>query len=95
MIAANIFSGLVLLLWTLLLRVGFSIIQGVVDQHVPGYPAAGQTHFWIGLPTTMLAVILVAVIVCNFIRRLPGPLALIAAASLLPLPLYIFSGGGV
>ena len=43
----------------------------------------------------MLAVILVAAIVCNFIRRLPWLLALTAAASLLPLPLYIFSGGGV
>jgi len=95
MIAANIIAAVITSIWIMMLRVGFSIVQGVVDQHVAGYPSRGEVIFWIGMPSMMLIAILLTAIFANAIRRSPALLGFVSVGTLLPFPLYIFSGGGV
>ncbi|MBS0416304.1 MAG: hypothetical protein JSR66_01235 [Proteobacteria bacterium] len=36
--------------------VGYDLITGVTERHVPGYPNAGQWHYYVHFPLIMLFV---------------------------------------
>jgi hypothetical protein len=42
------------LLWAFFAYIGYDGILGVVRQHAPGYPNAGQWHYYVHFPLIML-----------------------------------------
>lgn len=52
---------------------GFDLISGVVQQHAPGYPNAGQWHYYVYFPLIMLILSVGSLLLA---RRLPGALFL-------------------
>jgi hypothetical protein len=46
----TIVSLIIAAIWALLIWVGYGLIGGVAEQHVPQHPSAGQIEFLIGLP---------------------------------------------
>jgi hypothetical protein len=42
------------LLWALFAYIGYDAILGVARQHAPGYPNAGQWHYYVHFPLIML-----------------------------------------
>jgi len=50
----RIAASLTILLWTLFAYIGYHGILGVAGQHAPGYPNAGQWHYYVHFPLIML-----------------------------------------
>lgn len=94
-IAANIFAGLVCILWGSLLWIGFGLMASVSSRHIPGYPNSGQIFFYIGVPGAVTAILVLAIFTLNSIFRSPTWLAFLAAAALLLLLYYFmqYTGG--
>jgi hypothetical protein len=40
-------------LWALWAALGYHLTAGVVNQHAPGYPSAGQWHYYVHFPLAM------------------------------------------
>jgi hypothetical protein len=44
------------LLWGFFTYIGYDLVSGVAKRHVPGYPNAGQWHYYVHFPLSMLVV---------------------------------------
>ena len=82
-------------LWSLILVMGFAGIDGVRSQNVPGYPSDEQLRYYIYIPTAVLTLLGITWALSVRFRLLKALLALVAVATLLPLPsyLYYYTGG--
>lgn len=82
-------------LWSLISIVGFAGIDGVRSQNVPGYPSQDQLRYYIYLPTSVLALVLLAWVASLRYRRLKALTVLVAVVALLCLPGYLlyYTGG--
>ena len=49
----RIAASLTVLSWGLLTYIGATLISGVAHRHVPGYPNAGQWHYYVYFPVIM------------------------------------------
>jgi len=82
------------LLWGFLTYMGYSGISGVVRQHVPGYPNAGQWHYYVYFPLIMLILSVGSLLLARLM-----PVALFVTMWLLQLfvvlPFLLAYGGGV
>jgi hypothetical protein len=95
MLRTNIFASVTLLLWVLALWAGVSLIVGVVNQNVPGYPNPGQMIHYMFLPGGIVFILASSIAYFNFVRRSPTMLAGVSTLFLLCLPVFIsLSGGG-
>ena len=61
---SSILAALSVVLWGGLIWLGWIGIQGVVHQHVPGYPASGQVLYYIQVPAAALIICIMAAVVC-------------------------------
>ena len=52
----RIAAALTTVLWAFFTYVGYDLVTGVVQRHVPGYPTAGQWHYYVHFPMIMLLV---------------------------------------
>jgi len=50
----RIASALTTVLWAFFTYVGYDLVTGVAQRHVPGYPNAGQWHYYVHFPLIML-----------------------------------------
>ena|SRR5665213_177295 len=93
--AANIVTGVAVLLWIGMFVAGRSLIEGVVAQHVLGYPNLGQIEYYFVFPAFVAMALLLCAWAFNILRRWPWVLALISAGSLLALLpfLFVYSSG--
>jgi len=74
---------------------GLSAIGGVRSQHVPGYPSAGQIHFYVYFPAAILALVIAARILASrrqWLQILATPLITLALF-VLPVYLLFYTGG--
>jgi hypothetical protein len=88
-IAASITS----LLWALLTYIGYKLTSGVVQQHVPGYPNAGQWRYYVYFPLIMFVISFASLLLAKKI-----PIALFVTIWLLQLLvvlpfLFAYEGG--
>lgn len=67
MTKARIVFGAWLIIWSLVLFIGFKLYSEVVAQHVVGYPRPGQFYFYILFPCALLTSNILLVI---FFRKL-------------------------
>ncbi len=94
MMKARIVFGIWMIIWALVLFIGFKLYYGVVAQHVPGYPRAGQLYLYILYPCALLTSSILLVV---FARKLHW-LILVAAFFLqfvAFLAFFFYGGGGV
>ncbi len=84
-----------IVLWSLILMVGFSGIDGVRSQNTAGYPTYGQLRYYIYIPIGVLTAVGVSWALSVRLRLLKALPALVAVAALLCLPpyLYYYTGG--
>ena len=63
--------------------------------HTPMHPNSAQILYYIGVPGTVIAALILSAIIFNSVGRSPIWLGILSAAALLALPLYllIYSGG--
>ena len=89
-IAASLSS----LLWGLFVYLGYDGMQGIIRQRAPGYPNAGQWHYYVHFPMIML---LISVTLLLLAKRLP--MAVFLTVWILQvvvfLPFLVGYGGGV
>jgi hypothetical protein len=52
----RIAAALTTVLWAFFTYVGYDLVTGVAERHVPGYPNAGQWHYYVHFPLIMLLV---------------------------------------
>jgi hypothetical protein len=52
----RIAAALTTALWAFFTYVGYDLVTGVAQRHVPGYPNAGQWHYYVHFPLIMLLV---------------------------------------
>lgn len=64
----KVIASLTAVLWAFFTYIGYSLVDGVAQRHVPGYPNAGQWHYYVHFPLVML---LVSAGLLLFARRLP------------------------
>lgn len=93
--AANILTGIAVIVWFGLFLTGRGLIERVASQHVVGYPNFGQVETYVLWPAFVTMALLAVAWLCNGLRRWRWPLALAACASLLGLApfLLVYSGG--
>lgn len=92
---ANIFAGIVGALWLSLLWLGIDLTRGVSAQHVPNYPNSGQIFYYIGVPLSVAAGLLIVSLILNRIWRSPALLSGASGCALLFLIPYMlgYTGG--
>jgi hypothetical protein len=90
----RIAASFISLLWGFLTYMGYSVISGVVRQHAPGYPNAGQWHYYVYFPLIMLILSVGSLLLARLM-----PVALFVTMWLLQLfivlPFLLAYGGGV
>ena len=80
------------LIWGALLYLGISLTSNVVRQHVPGYPNAGQVHYYEWFPAFMLLLCILLAVVA---KRTPKALfTALWFIQLLLLVLFLFGYTG-
>jgi hypothetical protein len=67
----RIAAALTTVLWACFTYIGYDLVTGVAQQHVPDYPNAGQWHYYVHFPLIML---LVSAGLLLLARRLPRAL---------------------
>lgn len=84
-----------MVLWSLILVMGFSGIDGVRSQNVAGYPSYDQLRYYIYIPIGVLALVGITWTLSTRFRLLKALPTLVAVAALLCLPsyLYYYTGG--
>jgi hypothetical protein len=89
---ANILTGIAVVAWLSVSAIGMSLLQGLADQQVPGYPSS--THFVV-IPLIVAALLLACAWLCNRFARLPALLGCLSVASVFAALIYLlgFSGG--
>jgi hypothetical protein len=80
----RIAASMTTLLWAFFTYTGYSLVSGVAQRHVPGYPSAGQWHYYVLFPLTML---LVSVGLLLLARKLP--VALVVTLWVLQIVVFI------
>jgi hypothetical protein len=90
----RIAASLGCLLWALFTYLGYEGMASVTRQHAPGYPSAGQWHYYVYFPLTMLAVSAGLLLLA---RKLPQTLfvALWALQVAAFIPFFLGYTGGV
>jgi hypothetical protein len=86
--AANLFAGLVFCTWAWLLWAGIGTIKDAAGEHYPGYVMAREIRFCTYTPATVLALLLLALIVFNYVTHSPRILAVSALVATLLVPAY-------
>jgi hypothetical protein len=93
---ANILTAVAVLAWLGLALIGFSLIQGVVEQKVPGYPNSGQIRGFVLYPLAVAALLIAWAWFCNRILRRPAALGCLSGTALFSVLIYLMGfGGGV
>jgi hypothetical protein len=93
---ANILAVVAVFVWFGLALIGLSLVRGVVEQNVPGYPSNGQIQFLVLIPIGIAALLITCTWLCNRFMRRPPLLGCISGAALLAvLPYLLGLGGGV
>jgi hypothetical protein len=89
----RIAASLTSLLWGFFTYIGYDLISDVARRHVPGYPSAGQWHYYVYFPLSMA---LVSVGLLLLARRIPVPLfvTIWLLQLFLILPFFYGYGGG-
>jgi hypothetical protein len=94
--AANIFAGVVIVLWFALALLGRDGLNSIVAQQALGYPNMGQINLYIFWPMFVVAALLACAWFCNAFHRWPWLLGLASGSSLVAmLPYLMVWGGGV
>jgi len=92
---ANILTGVAVLAWLGISLIGLSLMQGVADQNVPGYPSSGQLQYYVLYPVVVAALLTAFAWFCN--RSVPRPMLLgcLSGTALFAVLIYLmgFSGG--
>jgi hypothetical protein len=52
----RIAASLTTLLWAFFIYMGYDLTKGVALRHIPGYPSAGQMHYYVHFPLLMMFV---------------------------------------
>ncbi|WP_174301680.1 hypothetical protein [Caulobacter sp. S45] len=81
--------------WGGLVALGLEGLKGVVEQHVPGYPASGQIIYYFLMPVTAFLISFLSGVFCLKMPRVrwAGQLILlILLLGLLPF-LFLYTGG--
>lgn len=90
----RIAASLTTAIWALFTYIGYDLVTGVAQRHVPGYPNAGQWRYYVHFPLIML---LVSVSLLLLARKLP--LALFVTVWVLQIvvftPFFLAYTGGV
>jgi hypothetical protein len=84
-----------LLAWGGLTWLGVDIIEGVRNQHAPGYPNSGQISYYIGFPCVMLALAVGTFAIARYTRFKVTAVRIQVLILLVVLPFLLLSGGGV
>ena len=92
--AGRIAAALSTVLWLLIALIGMSGIEGIRDQHVPGYPNDGQLRLYVVIPLIGLTC---SAAIFGFAKRLPSWATRIGIGISLfaLLPVFMTFGGGV
>jgi hypothetical protein len=87
-------ASLTTALWALFPFVGYELTRSVMQQHVSGYPNAGQWHYYVHFP---LAMMLVSVGLLALAKKIPLALFLTVwvLQVLLFIPFFLGYTGGV
>jgi hypothetical protein len=85
---------LMLVLWSLFLAAGIMLYRGVVGQHVPGYPNAGQFKLLLRDPSIMIGLNLIMLLLHKRINFVVVAVTSFGQLSFLLL-LFMLAGGGV
>jgi len=93
---ANILAGLAVLAWFGLSFIGLSLLRGVAEQNVPGYPSSGQVQYLIIYPMLVAALLIASAWFCNRLVHRPALLGCLSVTALFAvLPYLLALGGGV
>ena len=89
----GIAAALSTLLWGFFVYLGYDLTKGVIRQHVPGYPNAGQWHYYVHFPVFML---FYSVGLLFLAKRLPPRVfvTLWVLQIVVFIPFFLGSGGG-
>jgi hypothetical protein len=81
--------------WGGLVALGLEGLKGVVEQHVPGYPAPGQIIYYFWMPATAFFISFLSGVFCLKMPRVRWAGHLILLVSLLALLpfLFLYTGG--
>jgi len=91
----HVFAALNSVVWGGLVLLGFSLMRGVTDQHVPGYPNSGQIGYYVRMPVVM-SVFTLGLYLLSFVRRMPCLFLVIEVlALLLFFPYMLAYTGGI
>ena len=92
--ASRIAAAVSTVLWLFMALIGISGIEGVRDQHVPGYPNDGQLRLYVAIPLIGFAA---SAAILGFANRLPSwANRIVMSITLLALlPVFMTFGGGV
>jgi hypothetical protein len=89
----QIATSLTALLWGFLTYLGYVLIAGVAERHVPGYPSSGQWRYYVYFPLIMLAISVASLLTA---KRLPRgvfiTIWLLQLFVVLPF-LFVYTGG--
>ena len=93
---ANILAGIAVVVWLGISAIGMSLLQGLADQQVPGYPSSTQTQYLVVIPFIVAALLVACAWLCNRFARWPALLGCLSGASLFAALIYLFGfSGGV
>jgi hypothetical protein len=92
--AVRIVAAVSTLLWLFMSLIGISGVEGVRDQHVPGFPNDGQLRLYVVVPLIGLAS---SAAILVFAERLPkwAKRTGVTISFLVLLPVFMIFGGGV
>jgi hypothetical protein len=88
--SSKILAFLVTTAWTVVLLMGFGSINAVRSQHAPGFPSAGQVHYYVYVPAAMLALVVALWSVAARYPPIRIPAVFSISLALLALPGYLF-----
>ena len=88
--SSKILAFLVTTLWAVILLMGFGSINAVRSQHAPGFPSAGQIHYYVYVPAIMLALVVALWVVAARYPSIRIPAVFLIVLALLALPGYLF-----
>ncbi len=93
-LAGRITAAVSTVLWLFMTLTGISGIEGIRDQHVPGYPNDGQLRLYVVIPLIGLTV---SAAILGFSKRLPSWAKRmgLGISFLALLPVFMMFGGGV
>lgn len=90
----RIAASVIVVLWGFCTYTGYTLTSGITQRHVPGYPNAGQWHYYVHFPLVML---IVGIGLLLLARRLPVTLfvTIWSLEVLAIVPFLLGYGGGL